>query len=416
MKDVITCPKCGNVQQDNSEKCLKCGFRLDSYKNYLESVDAEVNGSSKKDKDKNTNFYEISPQWQQYVDRENARNKGKRDINPFKVIGILIVVIAIGSFVIYAINSGMFKNDDGNDNNTTNSSVQTSKSSNSDSLTRKSESENNTVSNNKLSFETQNAIRSAKDYLNFSAYSRKELILQLKFEGYSEESATEAVDSLNIDWNEQAALSAKAYLDFSAYSRSGLIAQLKFEGYTDAQAEYGAKAVGYGTEEKDDKIQDITDTLEDVYDSTVEVNGVMFPLKNEWINQDNSSETIDSNSRSYIVDLTTILLVKAENLSDSDYKAVMYSKSNFKEYAQQFVDAMAEGGKGEPFEIVESNYDDYIGKGLFYGNYSGTKGAGLIYFRCHKNKYVVVMTIDLGENVKDSSELQAYNMIKNAKW
>lgn len=38
---------------------------------------------------------------------------------------------------------------------------------------------------------------------------------------------------------------AIAYLDLSAFSRSGLIAQLEFEGFTNAQAEFGAKAVGY---------------------------------------------------------------------------------------------------------------------------------------------------------------------------
>ena len=96
-----------------------------------------------------------------------------------------------------------------------------------------------------LSIEEKNAIRSAQGYISFMAFSRKGLIGQLTFEGYSQEAATNAVDALNIDWNEQAAKSAQSYVDMMAFSRSGLIQQLEFEGYTREQAEYGATAVGY---------------------------------------------------------------------------------------------------------------------------------------------------------------------------
>ena len=47
-----------------------------------------------------------------------------------------------------------------------------------------------------------------------------------------------------VDYNEQAAKSAKDYLDFSSFSRSGLIEQLEFEGYTSEQAEYGVSQTG----------------------------------------------------------------------------------------------------------------------------------------------------------------------------
>ena len=39
--------------------------------------------------------------------------------------------------------------------------------------------------------------------------------------------------------------SAQSYLDYSAFSRKGLIDQLVFEGYSLAQAEFGVAAVGY---------------------------------------------------------------------------------------------------------------------------------------------------------------------------
>ena len=60
-----------------------------------------------------------------------------------------------------------------------------------------------------------NAIRQAKDYLNFTAFSRQGLIEQLEFEGYSTEDATFAVDHIEVDWMEQAAKAAQNYLDFS---------------------------------------------------------------------------------------------------------------------------------------------------------------------------------------------------------
>lgn len=91
----------------------------------------------------------------------------------------------------------------------------------------------------------KNARASAESYLNFQAFSRKGLIEQLEFEEYSTEDAEYAVDSLDVDWNEQAAKSAESYLEFQAFSRQGLIDQLVFEGYTKAEAEYGVKAVGY---------------------------------------------------------------------------------------------------------------------------------------------------------------------------
>lgn len=90
----------------------------------------------------------------------------------------------------------------------------------------------------------RNAVRSAKQYLDYSAFSRTGLIKQLEYEGFSTADATFAVDSITVDWNVQAAKAAKAYLDYSGFSRSGLIGQLEYEGYTSAQAAYGATAAG----------------------------------------------------------------------------------------------------------------------------------------------------------------------------
>lgn len=90
----------------------------------------------------------------------------------------------------------------------------------------------------------ENALGSARSYLEYAAFSRSGLIGQLEFEEYSTEDATFAVDALDVDWNEQAAKSAESYLDYSSFSRSGLVTQLEFEGFSQEQAEYGVTQTG----------------------------------------------------------------------------------------------------------------------------------------------------------------------------
>ena len=90
----------------------------------------------------------------------------------------------------------------------------------------------------------QNAVRSAESYLSFTNFSRTGLIEQLEYEGYSTAQATHGVDSIVVDWNEQAAGSARSYLEFMGFSRQGLIDQLLYEGFTLAQATYGVDQVG----------------------------------------------------------------------------------------------------------------------------------------------------------------------------
>lgn len=92
----------------------------------------------------------------------------------------------------------------------------------------------------------QNAVRAANNYLSVMAFSRNGLIRQLvDFDGYSTSDATFAVDSITVDWNEQAAKAAANYLDVMAFSRDGLLEQLtSFDGYTYAQAAYGVATTG----------------------------------------------------------------------------------------------------------------------------------------------------------------------------
>ena len=95
-----------------------------------------------------------------------------------------------------------------------------------------------------------NAVRSAENYLSFAGFSRDGLIQQLSSsagDGYDVADATVAVDSLNVDWNEQAVRSAKQYLELTGFSCSGLVEQLSSSAgskYTVDQARYGAQQAG----------------------------------------------------------------------------------------------------------------------------------------------------------------------------
>lgn len=88
------------------------------------------------------------------------------------------------------------------------------------------------------------AVRSAQTYIEIQGFSREGLINQLEYEGYSTADASAAVDSLGIDYNEQAARSAETYLEIQGFSYKGMVEQLSYEGYTASQAAYGASSVG----------------------------------------------------------------------------------------------------------------------------------------------------------------------------
>ena len=75
-------------------------------------------------------------------------------------------------------------------------------------------------------------------------FSRTGLIDQLVHDGYGKGEATAAVDSLTVNYNEQAAKQAKSYLEIMPFSRSDLIQQLVHDGFTQKQAAHGATQAG----------------------------------------------------------------------------------------------------------------------------------------------------------------------------
>ena len=94
-----------------------------------------------------------------------------------------------------------------------------------------------------MTTDQEQAVETAQSYLDTGSFSRKGLIEQLRFEGFSKAEATFAVDYIDPNWNAQAEQTAQNYLDTGGFSRKGLIGQLVFEGFTRSQAEHGVNAV-----------------------------------------------------------------------------------------------------------------------------------------------------------------------------
>lgn len=166
----------------------------------------------------------------------NAETKKKKH-GCLIAVGVIIVLGVIGAAL-----------GEPNSNESPSSSQSISSSSNVDSAPSvSSDSNSESIPESESDSETtsqKNAIRKAEQYLSVMPFSAEGLIKQLEFEKFSTEDATYAVNSLDVDWNEQAAKKAKQYLDSMGFSRDGLIQQLEFDGFTTEQAEYGVTQNG----------------------------------------------------------------------------------------------------------------------------------------------------------------------------
>ena len=98
--------------------------------------------------------------------------------------------------------------------------------------------------------EQQHAYNSGLNYLEYTAFSKQGLIDQLSSEygeGYPLEVAEFAVNKIEergeVDWVEQAKRSAKNYLEFSDFSKQGLIDQLSSEYGEQFTVEQATEAV-----------------------------------------------------------------------------------------------------------------------------------------------------------------------------
>lgn len=96
-----------------------------------------------------------------------------------------------------------------------------------------------------VSLGMQNALKSAKSYIEHLDFSYLDLIEQLEYEKYTHEEAVYGADHCGADWMQEAADCAASYLEHSSFSRQELYEQLLYEQFTPEQAEYGVKSVGY---------------------------------------------------------------------------------------------------------------------------------------------------------------------------
>ena len=122
-----------------------------------------------------------------------------------------------------------------------------------ESETKKKEKKAKKSAYDKLTAEEKNAYKAAQNYLEYMAFSKRGLIDQLSSEygdNYPAEVAEKAVKVLEkeekIDWTEQAKKSAQNYLDTMSFSKQGLIDQLESEygdKYTHEQAVAAVEAV-----------------------------------------------------------------------------------------------------------------------------------------------------------------------------
>lgn len=78
----------------------------------------------------------------------------------------------------------------------------------------------------------------ANEFMPWIATSKKGLVGQLKYNGFTTEEAECGVNLNDFDWNDQAKRCGKSYLRSGTFSQKTLASQLKHEGFTPDQIEY----------------------------------------------------------------------------------------------------------------------------------------------------------------------------------
>ena len=97
-----------------------------------------------------------------------------------------------------------------------------------------------------LPIERRSAIEMAQSYLSTMPFSPSGLYDQLLFEGFSEESSQFAIDHLIVDWDEMCYETAVSYVtNIGGFSKKSLIHQLEYDGFTKKQAKKAVKRLGY---------------------------------------------------------------------------------------------------------------------------------------------------------------------------
>lgn len=90
----------------------------------------------------------------------------------------------------------------------------------------------------------KNAVKKAKSYIKISGFSRKDLISQLEYNGFTEVESIYGADNCGADWNNECLEKAQSYIKISGFSRQDLINQLAYNGFTDSEILYGVDNCG----------------------------------------------------------------------------------------------------------------------------------------------------------------------------
>ena len=97
-----------------------------------------------------------------------------------------------------------------------------------------------------LPIEKRSAIEMAQSYLSTMPFSPSGLYDQLLYEGFSEEDSQFAIDHLIVDWDEMCYKTAVSYItNVGGFSKKSLIHQLEYDGFTKKQDKKAVKRLGY---------------------------------------------------------------------------------------------------------------------------------------------------------------------------
>ena len=140
------------------------------------------------------------------------------------------------------------------------------------------------------------AVEHAKLIVQMSIISRRDLIEAMTYLGYSNELSTQAIDSLGVNWGIEAQQQARHSLEYNAFSRYLLLLHLETFGYLEAERVYGVDSLNIDFIEQAKREVDNVLTRQPCADMTVVgINSMYNHLYNvKWFEYEESWSAIES--------------------------------------------------------------------------------------------------------------------------